>query len=143
VTLDSQDSPRPRLGGSHHVPPYSILCASPRGPHPNDLFVLGLPKGSLEIAKVGFPQLCGAITSCSDLWSGWGLKQSCSSHWEFSNSLSHSICTHGSWVDSQLLVVGSQTTSLIRDLSFCHNLCYKCSNGSCKPILDIYTSIAF
>jgi len=23
---DSQDSPRPELGGSHHLPPYSILC---------------------------------------------------------------------------------------------------------------------
>jgi hypothetical protein len=25
---DSQDSPRPELGGSCHLPPYSILCAS-------------------------------------------------------------------------------------------------------------------
>ncbi len=29
------DSPRPGLRGSHHVPSYSILCATPRGPHPN------------------------------------------------------------------------------------------------------------
>jgi hypothetical protein len=35
--LDSQDSPRPGLGGSHHLPPYNVLCASPRGPHPNDI----------------------------------------------------------------------------------------------------------
>jgi hypothetical protein len=27
----SQDSPRPRLGGNHHLPPYSILCTSPWG----------------------------------------------------------------------------------------------------------------
>jgi len=26
---DSQDSPRPGLGGSHHLPPYIIFCASP------------------------------------------------------------------------------------------------------------------
>jgi hypothetical protein len=32
---DSQDSPQSGLGGSHHLPPYSILCAFPRGPHPN------------------------------------------------------------------------------------------------------------
>jgi len=38
--LDSQDSPRPRLGGSHHLPPYSILCASPQSPHPNDILSL-------------------------------------------------------------------------------------------------------
>jgi hypothetical protein len=27
--MDSQDSSRPRLWGSHHLPPYSILCAWP------------------------------------------------------------------------------------------------------------------
>jgi hypothetical protein len=26
ANLDSQDSPWPELGGSHHLPPYSILC---------------------------------------------------------------------------------------------------------------------
>ncbi len=45
---DTQDSPRPGLGGSHHLPPYSILCTTPRGPHPNGHFVLGLPSGSLN-----------------------------------------------------------------------------------------------
>jgi hypothetical protein len=33
--------------------PYSILCASPRGPHPNGLFVPRLPSGSFEIPTVG------------------------------------------------------------------------------------------
>jgi hypothetical protein len=31
----------------------------------------------------------------------------------------------------------------IPDLSFDHNLCFRCLNESCKPILDIYVSIAF
>jgi hypothetical protein len=35
--------------------------------------------------------------------------------------------------DSQLLVVRSQISSLILDLSFGHNLCFKYPNGSCKP----------
>ncbi len=43
---DSQDSPRPGLGGSHHLPPCSILCASPQGPPLNGIL-------SPEIAKVG------------------------------------------------------------------------------------------
>jgi hypothetical protein len=98
------------------------------------LFVLGLPKGSPQTTKVGLLQLCGAITSCSDLWLRWSLKQSCSSHRELPNGVSHSICTCESRVDSQLFVVG---------LSFCHNLCCRCPNRSCKLILDIYTSIAF
>jgi hypothetical protein len=34
--LDSQDSPRPGLRGSHHPPSYSILCTSMWGFHPND-----------------------------------------------------------------------------------------------------------
>jgi hypothetical protein len=141
--LDSQNSSQPGLGGSHHLPPYSILCAFLWGSHPNGLFVPRLPKGYPKTAKVGFQQLCGAITSYLDLWSGWGLKQSCSSRWELSNGVSHSICTHESRVDSRLFVVRSQTASLTPNLSFCHNLCCKCWNESCEPISDIYTSIDF
>ncbi len=33
-----QDSPRPGLGGSHHLPPYNILCNAPWGLHPNGPF---------------------------------------------------------------------------------------------------------
>jgi hypothetical protein len=91
----------------------------------------------------GTSQLCGAITSCSNLRSGRGLKQSCSSRRNLSNGVSHDIYTHGSRVDSRHFVVGSQTISLTPGLSFCHNLCYKCPNGSCELILDIYTSIYF
>jgi hypothetical protein len=43
-----QDTPRPRLGGSHHLPPYSILCATFRGLHSNGSFSrdsqVGVPK---------------------------------------------------------------------------------------------------
>jgi hypothetical protein len=43
-----QDSPRPRLGGSHHLPPYSILCNAPSKLHPNGSFSrdsqVGVPK---------------------------------------------------------------------------------------------------
>jgi hypothetical protein len=52
---DTQDSPRPGLGGSHHLPPYIILCVCPRDLHPNGLFVPGLSSGSPEIAQVGTP----------------------------------------------------------------------------------------
>ncbi len=59
VDSNSQDSPRPKLGGSHHLPLYIILCASPRGPHPNGIFVPGLSFGSLEIPKVVTPTTLG------------------------------------------------------------------------------------
>jgi hypothetical protein len=57
--------------------------------------------------------------------------------------MSHATCTQQNWVDSWLLVVGSQFASLTLNLSFDHNLCFRCPNGSCEPILDIYISIIF
>ncbi len=141
--LDSQDSPWPGLGGSHHLPPYSILYTSPRRLRPNGFFVPGLSKGSPETARVGIPSTLQGYNFLFRPLIGRGLKQSCRSLQELSNGVSHATCMHGSRVDSQLFVVGSQTANLIPNLFFCHNLCYKCPNGSWKPILDIYTSIAF
>jgi hypothetical protein len=55
----------------------------------------------------------------------------------------HAIYKHENWVNSRLLVVGSQTTNLIPDPSFGHNLCFRCPNGQCEPTLDIYVPRAF
>jgi hypothetical protein len=55
----------------------------------------------------------------------------------------HAICTHGNRIDSLLLVVRSQTTNLIIGTSFGHNLCFKCPNGQCEHILDIYAPRSF
>jgi hypothetical protein len=112
-------------------------------------FVLGLSNGSLEIPKVGTPatlgllQLWGCITLCVDLWLRWGLKQSYSHCWELFNDMLHATCTQGNLVNSRLLVVGSQIANLTFGLSFGHNLCFRCPNGSRKLILDIYVSIVF
>jgi hypothetical protein len=100
-------------------------------------FVPGLPSENPEIIKVG------CITYCANLQLKWGLNQSYSPRRELSNGVSHATCTQGNWVDSQLSVVGSQIANSTHDLSFDHNLCCKCPNGSCKPILDIYASIGF
>jgi hypothetical protein len=62
---------------------------------------------------------------------------------DLSNSVSHATCTQVNQVDSQLLMVRSQTANLTSNLSFGHNLCFKCPNESCKLILDIYVLIAF
>jgi hypothetical protein len=72
-----------------------------------------------------------------------GLKKCCSSHRELFNGMSHALCQQINQVDSQLLVVGSQTGSLTTSLSFAHNLCFRCPNEQCKPILNIYAPIAF
>ncbi len=140
---NSLDSPQPGLGGSHHLPPYIILYASPPHLHPNGIFSRDSQNGVPKLSQFGLPGLWAFITSYSDLRLGWGLKQTCSSPWELSNSMSHSTCTHWGRVDSRLLVVGSQTASLTPDPSFDHNLCFRCSNESCKAILNIYTSRPF
>jgi hypothetical protein len=40
-------------------------------------------------------------------------------------------------------MVGNQIVNLTPCPSFGHNLCFKCPNGSCEPILDIYVPRAF
>jgi hypothetical protein len=137
---DSLDSPRPKFGGSHHLPPYSILCDSPRRLHSNFTFSWDSQRGVLKVSWFAFPRLWASINSCSDLRLGGGVKQSYSSLWKFSNAMSHSPCWLPILVNSRLLVVGSQIASLIPGPSFAHNLGCICLNGWCKAILDIYIS---
>jgi hypothetical protein len=133
----------PNLRGSHHLPPYSILCASPRGPHPNGILSWDSQMGVPKFSKLGFRQLCRAITLCVDLRSRWGFKQSCSPRWERFNGTLHGTCTQGNQVDSRLLMVRSQITNPTFDPSFGHNLRLRCPNGSCEPTSDIYIARAF
>jgi hypothetical protein len=70
----------------------------------------------------------------------WGLKQSYNPHWNIFNNMWHITYTHIFQGNSWFLVVWSQIGSLTLNPSFGHNLCFKHSNGSCKPILDVYVS---
>ncbi len=140
---DSQDSPRLELGGSHHLPPYTILCISLQGPHPNDFLSRDSQMGVPKLSTLGLPQLWSLITLCADLRLRWGLNQSCSPHQELSSDMLHATWTQGNMVNSRLLVVVSQIANLTPEPSFGHNLCFRCPNGSRKPILDIYISISF
>jgi len=132
-----------RTWGSHHLPPYSIFCDSPRNPHPNGYFSrdsrVGVPK-SRQMVLSG---LWSPITLWADLGLRCGLKQSCSSHRELSNAVLHSRIGHREEVDSGPFVVGSQIGSSTPGPSFDHNLCFRCPNEQCDPILYIYTSRAF
>jgi len=100
---------------------------------------MGVPK----FPKLQLLQLWDPITLCADLWLRWSLKQICSPRQELSNGMLHATYTQGNRVDSWLLVVGSQIGNLTPNLSFGHNLCFRCPNGSWEPILDIYVSIDF
>ncbi len=143
MTLDSFDSPWPELEGSHHLPPYSILCVTPRHPHPNGFYSRDSQGGVPKLSRFGLTGVWELITPSSDFRLWWGLKRTCSSPQDLSNGVSHPICTHRDWVNSRLFVVESQIANLTPSPSFAHNLCCKCPNGSCKAILDIYTSRPF
>ncbi len=128
-----------RTLGSHHIPPYIILCIFPRHLHPNGFLSRDSQGRVPKQSQLRVSRIWELITLSSDLRLGLGLKQTCSSPQELSNGVLHSTCTHRGRVDSRLLVVGSQTASLTPGPSFDHNLCYKYSNGSCKVIFDIFT----
>ncbi len=123
VNSDSQDSPRPGLGGNHHLPPYSILCAQPQDQRPNVI----LSRDS-QIPTTGTPATLGAHNFvCKPLIEMRSKAKLQPSLIDFQRYVT---CHHRQRIrgDSQLLVVGSQIGN---------NLCVKCPNGSCKPILDI------
>jgi len=126
---DTLNSPRPRLGGSHHLPPYSILCGWPQSLHPNGFSLPGLPSGSLEIAPIGIFTTLEPHNFASRPWIEMHLKQSCSSHQELSNGMLHALCSQVNQVNSRLFLVKSQIGNLIPDPSFGHNLCFKCPNA--------------
>ncbi len=132
-----------RIWGSHHLPPYSIICVTPPHPHPNGFLSWDSQSVVPKLSRFGLLGLREVITLCSDPRLGSSLKQTCSSPWKLSNGVSHSPYTRRGRVDSRLLVVGSQIGSLTPGPSFVHNLCYRCPNGSCEDIFDIYTLVAF
>ncbi len=109
--------------------PYSILRASPRGPHSIGILSRNSQMGVPKLPTLGFPRLWGPITLCANLRLRWGLKQSCNPRRELFNNISPATWTQGNWIDSWFLVVRSQIGNLTPDPSFGHNLCFKSPNG--------------
>jgi len=131
------------LGGSHHLPPYSILCTSPRGPHPNGFLSWDSQVRVSKSRQLGLPRLWSPITLRADLGLRCGLKQNYSSCRELSNGMLHAVFKQVNWVESRLFLVGSQSGSLTPGPSFGHNLCFWCLNYQWEPILDIHVSRNF
>jgi hypothetical protein len=67
ANTNSQNSLRPKLGGSHHLPPYNILCAWPWDQHPNVILSWDSQMGVPKFPKLGLLQLWGPITLCANL----------------------------------------------------------------------------
>ncbi len=112
TTSNSLDSPRPEFGGSHHLPPYSILCVSPPHLHPNGTFSPNSQSGVSKLSQFGLPGLWAFITFRSDLRLGQSLKQTCNFPSELSNGVSHSTCTHQNRVDSHFQWSGVKLSTM-------------------------------
>jgi hypothetical protein len=141
--LQQQDSPWPGLGGSHHLPPYSIFYNSRQRLHPNGSFSQDSRIGVPKLSRVGVPGLWEPITPDCRVRLQRGLKQSCSPRWDLSNAMLHFQIGCREEVTSRLLVVESQTTSLTLGPSFGHNLCFRCLIEKCKPIFKHLRSKSF
>jgi hypothetical protein len=117
------------------------------GPTSKWLFLSGLLRDSrarvLKSRQLRLPGLWSPITLRADLVSKCGLKQSCNSRRELFNGMWHVVCSQVNWVDSRLFLVGSQIGSLTPSPSFGHNLCFRCPNEQCEPILNINVPRAF
>jgi hypothetical protein len=129
--------------GKPHLPPYVYSMAG-HEVHIQMAFLsrdsrVGVPKSR----QLGPLRLWNPITFQVDLKSRCGLKQSCSSRQTLSNDMLHAFCSQVNRVNSWLFLVGSQTDNLTPDPSFGHNLCFRCPNEQCEPILDIYIPRAF
>jgi hypothetical protein len=96
-----------------------------------------------ETVLVGVPGLWELITPNFKVWSRRGLNKTCSPRQDLFNDVWHSQFRGREEVNSRLLVVGSQTASLTPGPSFAHNLGYRCPNGQCEAIFDIYASRPF
>jgi hypothetical protein len=129
--------------GSHHLPPYSILCSSPLRLHPSGSFSRDSQSGVPKLSRLGLLGLWDFVAPRPDLRSGRGLNQTCSPGRELSNAMSHFPRSRRYLVDSRLLVVGSQTASLTPGPSFARNLSCRCPSGQCEASLDIYISRPF
>jgi len=65
--MNSLDSPRLGLRGSHHLPPYNILCVAPPHPHPNGFYSQDSQGGVPKLSQNWIPETLGAHTLSSDL----------------------------------------------------------------------------
>ncbi len=107
------------------------------------LFVPGLPSGSPKFPTTRIPTTLEVDNFACRPLIAMRSKAKLQSQSRAFNNMLHVAYTQRNWVYSRLLVIENQTTNLTRGLSLGHNLCFKCPNGRCEPILNIYVSINF
>jgi hypothetical protein len=140
---DSQNSPRLGLGETTTFPFIVFFFINHEGCIQMSFFLGTLKLKVSKFLELGLSTLWKVVIFCASLQLKWGFKKNCNLCREFFNDTWHATYMHLFYGDSQLLVGRSQIDTLIPELSFCHNLCFKYSNESYEPILDIYVSKSF
>jgi hypothetical protein len=99
------------------------------GPHPNGILSRDSQVGVPIFLELGLLQLWGRITS--------RLKQICSPRQEFFNDMLHALLHARK--SNRFLTFNARESNYQFDFwpFFYHNLCFRCPNGSCEPILNI------
>jgi len=108
ANTDSQNSPQPKLGGSHHLPPYSILFVWPQDQHPNVILFRDSQIGVPKFSKLSLPQLWGAHNFVWKPLIEMRSKKSCNPRWDLFSGMLHTTYTQGNQGNSRLLMVRSQ-----------------------------------
>ncbi len=143
MILDSLDSPRPGLGGSHHLPPYSILYVAPPRPRSSDSLSRDSQSGVPKLSQFGTLRTLGHHNFSPQPPIGTRSKPIFYlSSRAFQRYVALPHRTSGS--DRFLTFCGRESNCQFDfGLSFAHNLGCRCPNDSCEAILDIYTSRPF
>ncbi len=147
--FEPQDSPRPGLGGSHHLPPYIILCNAPRGLHSNGSFSrhsqVGVPKLSRNCPGWSPGTLNAHNSRLQSLIATRSKPKLQTSSRSFQRHVTLSILRSGRGRFPTFCGRESncQFNSLTPGPSFAHNLGDRCPNGQCEAIFDIYASRPF
>jgi hypothetical protein len=145
-TLDHETHHSPDSGEATTFP-HILFSAPPRRGYIQMAFFPGTPKlesrNCPEIVPGGVAELWELITPDCQVWSRWGLNQTCSPRRDLSNDVSHFQFGGREEIDSRLFVVGSQIASLTPGPSFAYNLGYICPNDQCEAIFDTYASRPF
>jgi hypothetical protein len=132
ANTNSQDSPWPGLGGSHHLPPYSIICVWPWALHSNVILCRNSQIGNPKIPKMGTLATLEAHNFVCRPSIEVGSQ---SKLWPLLKAFQRYVARHLHIRKSRRFLTFSGQESNFP--SFDHNLCFKYPNGSYKPILDI------
>ncbi len=131
------------FGRRHHSPPYSILCASLRGRHPNVTFPwdsqVGVPKLRLLLSQNFGHSYIFEIKFVLRMRNKYfiAFKK------DLSKGVQHALIGPHLTLAFKGFVVGSQIPNLTLAFSFDHNSCKSGLNEQCEGTLSIYFSRPF